>query len=61
MPRYVDGFVLPIPKKNIASYLEMARLGARVWRDHVDGGDLMQGTLESNPCSRRCGGSLRTS
>jgi len=34
MPRYVDGFVLPMPKKNIASYREMARLGARVWRDH---------------------------
>ena len=34
MPRYVDGFVLPMPKKNIASYLRMARLGARVWRDH---------------------------
>ena len=34
MPRYVDGFVLPMPKKNIAAYLEMARLGAKVWRDH---------------------------
>ena len=34
MPRYVDGFVLPMPKKNIASYIEMARLGARVWCDH---------------------------
>jgi uncharacterized protein YbaA (DUF1428 family) len=34
MPRYVDGFVLPMPKKNIGAYLEMARLGARVWRDH---------------------------
>ena len=34
MPRYVDGFVLPMPRKNIASYRAMARLGARVWRDH---------------------------
>src|SRR4026209_210189 len=34
MPRYVDGFVLPMPKKNIATYLKMARLGAKVWRDH---------------------------
>jgi uncharacterized protein YbaA (DUF1428 family) len=34
MPRYVDGFVLPMPKKNIGAYLEMARLGAKVWRDH---------------------------
>jgi uncharacterized protein YbaA (DUF1428 family) len=23
-----------MPKKNIATYLEMARLGAKVWRDH---------------------------
>lgn len=34
MPRYVDGFVLPMPKKNLKAYLEMARLGAKVWRDH---------------------------
>jgi uncharacterized protein YbaA (DUF1428 family) len=32
--RYVDGFVLPMPKKNITTYVEMARLGAKVWRDH---------------------------
>ena len=29
MPRYVDGFVLPIPKKNRAAYLKMARLGRK--------------------------------
>lgn len=34
MPRYVDGFVIPIPKKNLAAYKRMAALGARVWRDH---------------------------
>lgn len=34
MPRYVDGFVIPVPKKNLPAYLRMARLGARVWRDH---------------------------
>ena len=32
--RYVDGFVLPVPKKNLAAYKKMARLGAKVWRDH---------------------------
>jgi uncharacterized protein YbaA (DUF1428 family) len=31
---YVDGFVLPVPKKNTKAYLKMARIGARVWRDH---------------------------
>jgi len=34
MPRYVDGFVLPIPKKNRAAYLKMARLGRKVWLEH---------------------------
>ena len=31
---YVDGFVLPVPKKNLAAYKRLARLGARVWRAH---------------------------
>ena len=32
--RYVDGFVLPVPKKNLAAYKKMARLASKVWRDH---------------------------
>ena len=31
---YVDGFVLPIPKKNIAAYRRMAQVASKVWRDH---------------------------
>jgi uncharacterized protein YbaA (DUF1428 family) len=31
---YVDGFVIPIPKKNLAAYRKMATLGGKVWRDH---------------------------
>lgn len=31
---YVDGFVLPIPKKNIKAYRRMARIAGKVWRDH---------------------------
>jgi len=31
---YVDGFVLPVPKKKRAAYVKMARLGRKVWRDH---------------------------
>jgi uncharacterized protein YbaA (DUF1428 family) len=31
---YVDGFVLPVPKKNFAKYRKMARLGRKVWMDH---------------------------
>src|SRR5262245_48341350 len=34
MSRYVDGFVLPIPKKNLARYRRVARIAAKVWRDH---------------------------
>ena len=34
MPKYVDGFLLPLPKKNIAAYRKMARLGGKIWRDH---------------------------
>lgn len=31
---YVDGFVLPIKKKNLPAYLKMARLGAKIWREY---------------------------
>ena len=31
---YVDGYVLPVPKKNLAAYRKMAALAAKVWRDH---------------------------
>jgi uncharacterized protein YbaA (DUF1428 family) len=32
--RYVDGFVLPLPKKNLAAYKKLAKLASKVWRDH---------------------------
>jgi uncharacterized protein YbaA (DUF1428 family) len=31
---YVDGFVVPVPKKNLAAYRAMARKAGKVWRDH---------------------------
>ncbi len=34
MARYVDGFVLPIPKKNLAAYRRMAQVAGKVWREH---------------------------
>src|SRR3972149_701226 len=40
--RYVDGFVLPVPKKNLKAYFRMARKAGRVWRDH--------GALEYREC-----------
>jgi uncharacterized protein YbaA (DUF1428 family) len=32
--KYVDGFVLPVPKKNLPAYRRMASLAGKVWRDH---------------------------
>jgi uncharacterized protein YbaA (DUF1428 family) len=32
--RYVDGFVLPVPKKKLAAYRRIAQKAGRVWRDH---------------------------
>jgi uncharacterized protein YbaA (DUF1428 family) len=34
MARYVDGFVVPVPRRNTAAYRKMARTAARVWREH---------------------------
>ena len=31
---YVDGYVLPVPKKKLQVYRRMAQLAAKVWRDH---------------------------
>jgi len=31
---YVDGYVLPVPKKNIKAYRRLAEMGAKIWRDH---------------------------
>ena len=34
MAGYVDGFVVPIPKKKLRAYRAMAALGAKVWKEH---------------------------
>jgi uncharacterized protein YbaA (DUF1428 family) len=34
MALYVDGFVIPIPKRKVKAYLRLAKLGASVWREH---------------------------
>ncbi|MCM2322228.1 MAG: DUF1428 domain-containing protein [Oligoflexia bacterium] len=31
---YVDGFVLPIPRKNLAIYKKWAKTAAKIWREH---------------------------
>jgi uncharacterized protein YbaA (DUF1428 family) len=34
MPRYVDGFLLPVPRKKLDAYRRIARKAGRVWREH---------------------------
>jgi uncharacterized protein YbaA (DUF1428 family) len=31
---YVDGFVLPVPKKNLAKYRRIATKAGKIWREH---------------------------
>src|SRR5688572_32189515 len=42
MPNYVDGFVLPIPKKNLDVYRRVARKAGKIWMEH--------GALEYREC-----------
>lgn len=39
---YVDGFVVPVPKKNLAAYKRMSRKMGKIWREH--------GALEFREC-----------
>jgi uncharacterized protein YbaA (DUF1428 family) len=39
---YVDGFVLPVPKKNLSAYRRVARKAGKIWREH--------GALEYREC-----------
>ena len=32
--RYVDGFVLVVPRKKLAAYRKLATLAGKVWREH---------------------------
>lgn len=31
---YVDGYVLPVPKKNLKAYRRLAQQAAKIWREH---------------------------
>jgi len=41
--RYVDGYVLPIPRKKLETYRRMAAKAGKVWREH--------GALEYRECA----------
>jgi uncharacterized protein YbaA (DUF1428 family) len=32
--KYVDGYVLPVPKKNLQAYRRIAQKAGKIWRDH---------------------------
>jgi uncharacterized protein YbaA (DUF1428 family) len=34
MAKYVDGFVVPVPKANLEAYRRMAEDAGKVWREH---------------------------
>lgn len=34
MSRYVDGYIIPIKKKNLKTYKKMATLGCKVWMEY---------------------------
>jgi uncharacterized protein YbaA (DUF1428 family) len=42
MAHYVDGFVVPVPKRNVDAYRRMARKAGKIWREH--------GALEYREC-----------
>lgn len=42
MPNYVDGYVIPVPKKNLPAYFRMARKASKIWRE--------LGALDYNEC-----------
>ena len=42
MPLYVDGYVMPVPKKSVQAYRRIAQKAGKVWREH--------GALEFREC-----------
>jgi uncharacterized protein YbaA (DUF1428 family) len=42
MPRYVDGFVVPVPRQKLDAYREMAQKAGNIWREY--------GALEFREC-----------
>ena len=32
--RYVDGFVVPVPKKNLQAYRRMAKKAGKIWKEY---------------------------
>ena len=43
MPRYIDSFVVPVPKRKMAAYRSLARKAGKIWKEY--------GALEYVECS----------
>ncbi len=43
MAHYVDGFVIPLPEKNVDDYRRGAQKAGKIWREH--------GALEFRECA----------
>jgi len=41
--RYVDGYVLPVPRRKLQAYCHMAQKAGKIWREH--------GALEYRECA----------
>ncbi|MDQ2987442.1 MAG: DUF1428 domain-containing protein [Armatimonadota bacterium] len=41
--KYIDGYVLPVPRKNLKAYFRIATKAAKIWREH--------GALEVRECA----------
>jgi uncharacterized protein YbaA (DUF1428 family) len=62
MARYVDGFVLAVPRRNLDEYRKMARKAAKVWVEHgalevreTVADDVKRGKVTSFPQSVKLG------
>lgn len=58
---YIDGFIIPVPKKNRAEYLKMAEQAAAIFKEHgalkvveAWGDDVPEGKITSFPLAVKC-------
>jgi uncharacterized protein YbaA (DUF1428 family) len=56
--KYVDGFIVPVPKKNVQAYRRIAQKAGKIWKEHgaleyieCIGDDVKPGKLTSFPQS----------
>lgn len=42
MPKYIDAFVVPVPKKNVRAYVKLSKAAVKIWKEY--------GALEYREC-----------